>query len=134
MTPRRKNLESLSNTRNPPKSIISSDQTEDAQIEFPSGAKRNDATRGYAFHLLCPTALRYYAATAKEGELVYGPRNWEKGIPTENYIDHAMEHLVGAMDKGRPAPARLKELAHTLWNVAAAIHNETGCQHHDWDE
>jgi Domain of unknown function (DUF5664) len=102
------------------------------RVTFPEGGKRDDAQRTIAFHLLCPSALEAYARTCKEGSLKYGDRNWEKGIPTENYIDHALEHVVDAMHVNSPE-GRLTELAHALWNIAAAIHNETGCTHHDWN-
>jgi hypothetical protein len=104
------------------------------RVEYPKGGKRDDGGRDVAFHLLCPSALIEWAHTAKVGELHYGPRNWEKGIPTENYIDHAMEHIVQAMRAALSPDDRIESLAHALWNIAAAIHNETGCVHHVWED
>lgn len=94
------------------------------QTEFPTGAKRVEKTRDARYDLLCPSAVREYARVCALGAKVYGPRNWEKGLPTSNYIDHAMEHLTEFM-----RDASLEHLSHALWNVAAAIHNYTECQH-----
>lgn len=138
MTRSKTSLSDLKETgrqRNEPSSTFLG-PTESGRIEFPSGAKRDDAERNVAFHLLCPAALHAYARTAKEGELHYGPRNWEKGIPTENYIDHAMEHLIWSLAGGPKVDhhERYTHLSHALWNIAAAIHNETECTHHVWED
>lgn len=74
--------------------------------------------------------MRALALTFKEGELKYGSRNWEEGIPTENYIDHALEHIFNAM---KEKDGRYIELSHAFWNIMAAIHNEGECEHHVWD-
>lgn len=142
--------ETSSNVSNRTKSPTSNIESQD-RITFPKGGKRDDKGRPYAFHLLCPAALNAYAMVCKEGSLKYGDRNWEKGIPTENYIDHALQHLVAVMqevstgmdtgnkklnafgEKVESLHYRLTELSHALWNIAAAIHNESECQHHDWE-
>ena len=92
---------------------------------FVSGARRNDAQRAVRFDLICPSAIERYAKVCQEGSLKYGERNWEKGIPFSNYIDHAINHLMHVL-KGSKGE---DHLGHALWNIAAAIHNEEACVH-----
>src|SRR6266446_6008672 len=123
MTRSRKNSPSLPSDSGEepshPRDTRSLDRTESQRIEFLRGGKRDDRQRLVAYHLLCPAALEQYAQTAKEGEIKYGPRNWEKGIPTENYIDHALEHLNATMRAGfgHSKIERLINLGHAMWNV-----------------
>lgn len=116
-------------TKSPENGIAPSDPMN--RIEFRDGGKRDDGDRCINYGLFCPAAMRALATTFKEGEIKYGSRNWEKGIPTENYIDHALEHIFNAMSA---QTTRITELSHALWNIAAAIHNETGCVHHVWED
>lgn len=92
---------------------------------FDTGAVRWDAERKVRFDLICPSAIRRYAQTCAEGAAKYGDRNWEKGIPTGNYLDHAVDHLLAFMQ----GDVSEDHLGHALWNVAAAIHNEEKCKH-----
>lgn len=110
--------------------------TSSDRVTFPKGGKRDDVARDINYGLFCPSAMRALARTFKEGELKYGARNWEKGIPTENYIDHALQHIFNAMSGGdfELIGDPITELSHALWNIAAAIHNETGCVHHVWED
>jgi hypothetical protein len=134
LTSQKRSLPDQQGKKNPQSDIISSDPMASDRIEFPKSGKRDDGARVVAYHLLCPDALTAYAMACKEGEVKYGARNWEKGIPTENYIDHALAHIIQAMRRYQLDGSRLTELSHALWNIAAAIHNETGCTHHDWKD
>lgn len=129
MTSTRKTL-----ARSDRKTTTENPSTSSVRVTFPKGGKRDDAERAVNYSLFCPAAMRALALTFKEGELKYGARNWEAGIPTENYIDHALEHIFNAITEGYEKEQRYTELSHALWNIAAALHNETGCRHHVWED
>lgn len=59
----------------------------------------------------------------EEGAKKYGDRNWEKGIPTERYIDSAIRHFLKHMRGDEDEP---HERAF-LWNLMACIWT---CKHH----
>ena len=40
------------------------------------------------------TAVLEYAVHLEEGAKKYGDRNWQKGIPTERYVDSAVRHYL----------------------------------------
>ena len=41
-----------------------------------------------------PTAMIEYSIHLEEGATKYGDRNWQKGIPTENYVNSAVRHFL----------------------------------------
>lgn len=43
------------------------------------------------------TAVLEYAVHMEDGCRKYGPRNWEKGIPLERYIDSGIRHYLKVM-------------------------------------
>lgn len=59
------------------------------------------------------TAVLEYAIQLENGAIKYGPRNWQKGIPLDRYIDsgirHYMKHLRGDKDERHDRAA--------LWNM-----------------
>ena len=59
------------------------------------------------------TAVLEYAIQLENGAIKYGPRNWQKGIPLDRYIDsgirHYMKHLRGDDDERHDRAA--------LWNM-----------------
>lgn len=59
------------------------------------------------------TAVLEYAIQLENGAIKYGPRNWQKGIPLDRYIDsgirHYMKHLRGDNDERHDRAA--------LWNM-----------------
>lgn len=67
---------------------------------FPSGAVRdNENTPSYS--LIPPESLKRLAEIYRVGEQHYPNRNWRKGIPVSNIIDHAMEHLMKWLEGNR---------------------------------
>lgn len=59
------------------------------------------------------TAVLEYAVQLENGAIKYGPRNWQKGIPLDRYVDsgirHYMKHLRGDNDERHDRAA--------LWNM-----------------
>jgi hypothetical protein len=59
------------------------------------------------------TAVLEYAIQLENGAIKYGPRNWQKGIPLDRYVDsgirHYMKHLRGDSDERHDRAA--------LWNM-----------------
>ena len=59
------------------------------------------------------TAVLEYAIQLENGAIKYGPRNWQKGIPLDRYVDsgirHYMKHLRGDDDERHDRA--------TLWNM-----------------
>jgi len=62
--------------------------------------------------------LDLYAQALDEGAEKYGDRNWEKGIPESNLINHAIAHAV----KIAWNDTSENHVAHLIWNVFAIIH------------
>lgn len=61
-------------------------------ITSATGGMREAAKLPY--HLIPPKWIRWIAAVFAEGAVKYGDRNWEKGLPTDTYLDHMEEHLL----------------------------------------
>jgi len=59
------------------------------------------------------TAVLEYAIQLENGAIKYGPRNWQKGVPLDRYVDsgirHYMKHLRGDDDERHDRAA--------LWNM-----------------
>lgn len=64
-----------------------------------------------------PTMLLEVAIHFEEGAKKYGERNWEKGIPTERYIDSAIRHYLKWLrgDKDEPHDRAF------CWNLLCCI-------------
>lgn len=59
------------------------------------------------------------AAASREGQDKYGDYNWEKGMPADDLINHAIRHLLLAIDEDNSEA----HFAHASWNLMAAIHS-----------
>jgi hypothetical protein len=59
-----------------------------------------------------------YAQALHEGANKYGERNWEKGIPESNLINHALHHLIRFCAKDTSE----NHQSHLVWNVLTLIH------------
>jgi len=88
--------------------------------KFASGAVRSKDVDAFAFHLMSPIALKRYAKVCKEGSVKYAPMNWEKGLPIDDILNHAINHLLQYL-MGDDSE---DHLGHALWNVAAAVHSD----------
>lgn len=91
------------------------------QHVFTSGAVRSTDCDHLRFDLISPIAMKELAKTCDEGARKYGDFNWEKGIPANNLISHAIGHLYEFLSGDRSEP----HLGHAMWNVMAAIHSVT---------
>lgn len=95
------------------------------KIEFATGAVRSNTVAGQKtfplrFALISPIGLRRLAETYGEGAAKYGDRNWEKGIPVSNLLDHAMAHINEYNNGDRSED----HLAHAAWGLFAVMHME----------
>jgi hypothetical protein len=59
-----------------------------------------------------------YAQALHEGATKYGERNWEKGIPESNLINHALYHLFKLVSGDESENHR----SHLVWNVLTLVH------------
>lgn len=85
---------------------------------FETGAIRNSEEDFPRYDLLSPIALEKLAKVAALGAKKYGEANWLKGIPIRNLINHAINHLFKFLRRDDSED----HLAHSLWNIHAAIH------------
>ena len=59
-----------------------------------------------------------YAQAMHEGAAKYGERNWEKGIPESNLLNHALHHLFQFV----AGDTSEDHQSHLVWNVLTLIH------------
>lgn len=87
---------------------------------FKSGMVRQETEGKGRFDLISPHALKRLAQTCEDGARKYNDRNWEKGCPFSDCLNHVFIHLndylSGKQDEDH--------LAHALWNIHALIHFE----------
>ncbi len=85
--------------------------------KFETGAVRDVTNFKGCFHLLPPYAIWRWARHMEKGNIKYGPRNWEKGIPLSSFYDSASRHwfevLMGLTDEDHATAA--------LWNVGGFL-------------
>lgn len=86
---------------------------------FPSGAVRNDDNTP-AYTLMPPCAIRRLANIYKVGEQHYPNRQWRKGIPVTNIVDHALEHLMKWLEGSRTED----HLAKVAWAMFSLMYYE----------
>lgn len=84
---------------------------------FETGAVRDVTSNKGCFHLLPPYAIYRWARHMEKGNVKYGPRNWEHGIPLSSLWDsgsrHWFEVLMGLTDEDHATAA--------LWNIGGYI-------------
>ena len=59
-----------------------------------------------------------YAQALHEGSSKYGEKNWEKGIPISNLLNHSLHHLF----KSAAGDTSENHRSHLVWNVLTLIH------------
>jgi len=69
-----------------------------ARREFTTGAVRDVTEMKGAFHLLPPRAMKALAIHFQRGGIKYAPRNWEKGIPLEVFLDSMLRHAFAILE------------------------------------
>jgi len=65
-----------------------------------------------------PALAHLYAQALHEGASKYGERNWEKGLPESNLINHALHHLFKLV----AGDTSENHASHLVWNVLTLIH------------
>lgn len=95
-------------------------EVEQALQKFESGAVRSTDADSERYDLITPIGLRRLAETCALGAARYGERNWEKGIPASNLLNHALRHIVLYM----MGDTSEDHIAHAAWNLLAVAHFE----------
>lgn len=75
--------------------------------------------RSPCYEAIPPAGMRALAETYKEGSIKYGDRNWERGFPVHDLLNHGIKHLWDWLDGKR----KEDDLGHAVWNFMAAIHS-----------
>jgi hypothetical protein len=88
---------------------------------FSTGAVRGTDVDHVRYDLITPVGLRRLAETYAEGAKKYAPRNWEKGIPASNLLNHLINHI----EQWRSGDRSEDHLAHAAWGLFALMHFET---------
>lgn len=104
------------------KKISTSSSKVEARETFGSGAQRSPLY-DVRFDLICPTGERRLAARYDLGARHYGERNWQKGIPESNIINHLKNHL-NLYEQGDRSDDHLAAIA---WATFALMHFEDNC-------
>ncbi len=87
--------------------------------EFESGAVRDRKPGKGLFVLISPIFRRRLARHCENGQVKYGNgRNWEKGMPVQEFLDSADRHLCDFMEGCREED----HLTAVAWNMMCAIH------------
>lgn len=84
--------------------------------QYEGGGLRERA-RMSRFDLLPVPPLERWAEHLGRGALKYADRNWEQGLPLDDFIDSALSHLLSFMSGDREED----HLAAVLWNIGAYI-------------
>lgn len=89
-------------------------------VRFSTGAVRSSEAEATRYDLISPIGLEAVARTCAEGAARYGDWNWEKGMPVNDLLNHALRHvnLYLAGDRSEP------HLPHAAWGLLAAIHSD----------
>ena len=93
--------------------------------KFGTGAVRSDSVEQFRYDLVSPIGLREVARACAEGAEKYGDWNWEKGMPVNDLLNHAIAHVYQFLAGDRTEP----HLGHAAWNLLAAIHSEELWRH-----
>ena len=96
---------------------VEEDKPDDATM---TAAKAKRDPIGVRYDLISPVAMKRLAVTYCEGAKRYGDRNWEKGLPVSNLVNHALAHIFAYLG-GNTAE---DDLIHAAWNLMAAAHME----------
>lgn len=93
--------------------------TEDRSVRYASGAVRSSDAEATRYDLISPIGLRAVAAACAEGAQKYGDFNWERGMPANDMVNHALRHVFLFLEGDRGED----HLGHAAWNLMAAIHS-----------
>jgi len=87
--------------------------------KFGTGAVRSDTVEEFRYDLVSPIGLREVARACAEGAGKYGDWNWERGMPVNDLLNHAIAHIYQFLAGDRSEP----HLGHAAWNLLAACHS-----------
>lgn len=87
----------------------------------PSGAQRERLGDQVRYDLISPIALERLAATLAQGASRYGDRNWEKGLPFSDTLNHLLRHIYKYIEGDKSED----HLAHAAFGLFALMHFET---------
>ncbi len=87
--------------------------------KFGTGAVRSDTFEQFRYDLVSPIGLREVARACSEGAQKYSDWNWEKGMPVNDLLNHAIAHVYQFLAGDRSEP----HLGHAAWNLLAACHS-----------
>ena len=93
----------------------------DDMTVFQSGATRSQDKAHVRYDLISPHALFRIAVVCHNGAKKYSPFNYEKGIPINDILNHAIAHIYKYLS-GEESDE--DDLAHAFWNLHAAIDME----------
>lgn len=89
-------------------------------VKYDTGAVRSADAEAFRYDLISPIGLRRVAETCHEGAVKYTPHNWEKGMPVDDLLNHAIRHVYLYLSGDRSED----HLAHSCWGLMAAMHSE----------
>lgn len=87
---------------------------------FETGARRSADADEARFDLISPFALLRLARRYKLGADNHGARNWEKGMPASNALNHIETHI----NKWKAGDTSDDHLAGAAWGLFALMHFE----------
>jgi hypothetical protein len=85
--------------------------------QFETGAVRDKAVGKGRFDLIPAYPLHRLAKLYEAGAIKYADRNWEKGMPTGQFMDSAFRHLMNYQDGDRSED----HLTAVVWNMFGLI-------------
>lgn len=94
-------------------------QEEGSTVRYGNGAVRSSDAEATRYDLVSPIGLAAVAAACAEGAKKYGDYNWERGMPANDMLNHALRHLYMFLSGNRDED----HLGHAAWNIMAAIHS-----------
>lgn len=89
------------------------------KVAYQSGAVRSSDAEATRYDLITPIGLAAVAAAAADGASKYSDYNWERGMPANDLLNHAIRHLYLFLSGNRDED----HLGHAAWNVMGAIHS-----------
>jgi hypothetical protein len=90
------------------------------QVKFSTGAIRSNDAESARYDLITPIGLRRLAERYALGSKKYGDFNWEKGMPINDLLNHALSHINQFLSGDRSDD----HLAGAAWGLMASMHSQ----------
>lgn len=94
-------------------------QVENGTVKFATGAVRSSDAEATRYDLISPIGLAAVARAAAEGSRKYSDYNWERGMPVNDLLNHALRHIYEYLAGDRSDD----HLGHAAWNLLGACHS-----------